>query len=755
MTEPNEPVNEEEHTNLELQEMEELKEFLTNVCESLCLDTVEKKPKDISYHMINFLHNKYRYSSSGLQYDEKKELEKLRDEVELFREMDEHTYYSDQQKQVKKEVKQTEKKSKVPPKPKPRLPPEEQIVSDDEDYNNEEEIDENLDNVEFIQNCNLNNKRSAVTENTLSEQDEQSQIKFHKKNSDIVEFMRISLMKSPLFSELPLPILKQCIDAMEEKNIPAVTDVVKQGEIGDCFYFIVEGDLECKMQFIKVTKEGNRKKVEKFEPKLVKVYGPGDYFGELSLLYQTPRRGTIKTVTDVKAYVLNRTNYKKILKNAKNESMTKKINVFKKVPILQTLTDEEYEKLEKISKEAIYYKGETILKQNEFCNAMLIIDKGKCIGTQTEEEGKIPVKIRDYKEGDIIGEGALLKPEKQQENIIVDTDIVKFICVDRFSFRSNFGSLEQMLMRNLDLYYEYFPPIVEEKPEEKNEKEENDKSNQDKSAQNNQSQQPNEAPKMNESPSTNNINKNTNNNTVNVDEIIKKIKNEADEEKKKMEMKQNEEIEKLKQQIAQLQNEKNELMKSATFNSQNNQPILVSNMVESNPNEDQTKLRSIKNSQNSQNQEANDIKEGDNENKPQQNEENAINENGDNNNNIKDDKANDVNNETEINKNQDENVLNNVVNEEDENKPQQTLVEKITYQPEEIEKEKEKENALEEAKEGDKENVKDNAQENEQRNVQESAQENAKENIEQPKVEQEGSPNENIPQNEEFGGFEQ
>jgi len=290
MTEPNEPVNEEEQINLELQEMEELKEFLTNVCESLCLDTVEKKPKDISYHMINYLHNKYRYSSSGLQYDEKKELEKLRDEVELFREMDEHTYYSDQQKIVKKDVKQTEKKSKVPPKPKARLPPEEVIVSDDEDYNNEEEIDENLDNVEYIQKCNLSNKRTAVTENSLTEQDEQSQIKIHKKNNDIVEFMRINLMKSPLFSELPLGIVKQCIDAMEEKNIPAVTDVIKQGEIGDSFFFIIEGELECKMQFIKVTKEGNRKKVEKFEPKLVKVYGPGDYFGELALLSNSKKR---------------------------------------------------------------------------------------------------------------------------------------------------------------------------------------------------------------------------------------------------------------------------------------------------------------------------------------------------------------------------------------------------------------------------------------------------------------------------------
>jgi len=670
MTEPNEPLNEEDQANLELQEMENLKACLATLCESLCLDIVAKKPKDISYHMINYLHNKFRYSSSGLQYDEKKELEKLRDEVELFREMDEHTYYSDQQKIVKKDVKQTEKKSKVPPKPKPRLPPEEVIVSDDEDYNKAEEIDENLDNVEYIQKCNLNNKRTAVTENSLTEQDEQSQIKIHKKNNDLVEFIRINLMKSPLFSELPIGILKQCIDAMEEKNIPAVTDVVKQGEIGDNFFFIAEGDLECKMQFIKVTKEGNRKKVEKFEPKLVKVYGPGDYFGELSLLYQTPRRGTVRTVTDVKAYVLNRTNFKKILKNAKNESMTRKINMFKKVPILETLNDEEFENLEKISKEAIYYKGETILKENEFCNAMLIIDKGKCIGTQTTEEGKLPQKIRDYKEGDIIGEESLLKPVKQKENIIVESDIVKFICIDRFSFRSNFGSLEPILMRNLDLYYNYFPPIVEEKPEEKNEKEENDKSNE-KSVQNNQSQQQNEAPKMNESPSANNINNNANNNTVNVDEIIKKIKNEADEEKKKMELKQNEEIEKLKQQIAQLQNEKNELMKSATFNNQNNQPVLVSNMDESNPNEEQTKLRGIKNSQNSQNQEKKDE------------------------------------------------------NENDENKPVQSLIDKITYQQEEIEKGKEDQNG----------------------------QNNPQENTEQPKTEQEGSPNENKNENAAEGGL--
>ena len=165
------------------------------------------------------------------------------------------------------------------------------------------------------------------------------------------------------------------------------------------------------------------------------------------------------------------------MRKANEDKIAKKINIFRKVPILEALTDEELEKLDDITKEAIYYNGETIIKENEFSNVMFIIDKGRCIGTQTKEEGKVPEKVKDYREGDIIGEGALLKGERRQENIIANSDFVKLICLDRFSFKNNFGSLEQILMRNMDLYNIFFPPIQEEKPEEKqNEgKEEGDK----------------------------------------------------------------------------------------------------------------------------------------------------------------------------------------------------------------------------------------------------------------------------------------
>ena len=211
---------------------------------------------------------------------------------------------------------------------------------------------------------------------------------------------------------------------MEEKNIPAVTDVVKQGDLEEAFYFVVEGQLECKMQFTKITQEGNRKKVEKFEPKLVRIYNPGDYFGELSLLYHIPRRGTIRTVTDVKLYSLSRTVYKYIIRKA-NEKKTKKIiDALKKVEILSMLEEEELQKLETLTKEVIYTNGEIIIKENEFSNTLMILDKGRCLGTKCEERGKIPVEKTKYKEGDVLFEKAILRPEKSDENIM---DQLKFL----------------------------------------------------------------------------------------------------------------------------------------------------------------------------------------------------------------------------------------------------------------------------------------------------------------------------------------
>ena len=462
--------------NPELQNTLELKKCLYSICESMCINVVQSKPKDIPNYMINYLKSNFNYSSSGLRFDEQKELEYLRAQVEMFKDMEEHSYYSEQSKIVKKEVKPVEKKGRGQPKPKARLPLEENILSDDEDYKNLDDVDPNLDNIDLIKSCLENNKRVSVTESNIPfDKDSQPNIKTHKKNPDLFDFIRINLIKSPVCSELNYDVLKCLIDAMEEKNIPAVTDVVKQGDLEEAFYFVVEGQLECKMQFTKITQEGNRKKVEKFEPKLVRIYNPGDYFGELSLLYHIPRRGTIRTVTDVKLYSLSRTVYKYIIRKANEEKTKKIIDALKKVEILSMLEEEELQKLETLTKEVIYTNGEIIIKENEFSNTLMILDKGRCLGTKCEERGKIPVEKTKYKEGDVLFEKAILRPEKSDENIMANSDIVKFICIDRNGLKNNLGQYESILMRNMDIYQKIFPPEEEKKEEEEKKKEEEEK----------------------------------------------------------------------------------------------------------------------------------------------------------------------------------------------------------------------------------------------------------------------------------------
>ena len=450
----------EEPINTEQQEPQQLKNSILKICEPMCINLIKEKPKNIASYMINWLQNKYNYSSSLLRNDEKKELQKLKDDIEIFHDMDEHFYFVEQLNKIKKDTKSTEKKGKLPPKPKPRLPPDEFIPSDDEDYENPDEIDPRLEDQNFLE-ANIRMEPRQGTFEYFTEDYHSIKYKAHEKSHDLSEFIRINLMKSPLFSELSLDILKKCIDAMEEKHYNAMSEVVKQDDFSDYFYFIAEGELECRMGFTKITREGNRKKVEKFEPRLVKIYYPGDYFGELNLLYHMPIRATVKAISETKIYILNRNIYKQILNKSFKDKNTKRIQLFKNTPILQTLTDEEFERLVQISKEAIYYKDEAIIKENEYCNNLMIIEEGNCIGTKINEEGKKALKIKDYREGCYFGEEALLKPEKRTESIIADSDVVRFICIDRYTFKNVFGSLEPILMRNMELYVKYFPPLPE------------------------------------------------------------------------------------------------------------------------------------------------------------------------------------------------------------------------------------------------------------------------------------------------------
>ena len=90
---------------------------------------------------------------------------------------------------------------------------------------------------------------------------------------------------------------------MRTRNAMAGEVVIREGDVGDAFYLVGEGEL-C------AYKKGARGPIA--------MFAPGDSFGELALMYDCPRQATIKSVTASKLFFLTRLPFKSLVSEAMN-----------------------------------------------------------------------------------------------------------------------------------------------------------------------------------------------------------------------------------------------------------------------------------------------------------------------------------------------------------------------------------------------------------------------------------------------------
>lgn len=92
-----------------------------------------------------------------------------------------------------------------------------------------------------------------------------------------------------LFAPLPVANVENLSLRLEPVAMQAGTDVIRQGEDGDRFYVIDEGEVEVFVDEV-----------------LRRVCVPGDCFGEIALLHDVPRTATVRARTDGHLYALER-----------------------------------------------------------------------------------------------------------------------------------------------------------------------------------------------------------------------------------------------------------------------------------------------------------------------------------------------------------------------------------------------------------------------------------------------------------------
>jgi MFS family permease len=104
---------------------------------------------------------------------------------------------------------------------------------------------------------------------------------------------QLALLRSiPIFAPLPGAPLEHLAARLIPLSVEPGTIIVKQGDPGDRFYIIVEGQVEVEV-------DGQRSA----------TLGPGDHFGEIALLRDVPRTATVAAATPVVLYALEREDF--------------------------------------------------------------------------------------------------------------------------------------------------------------------------------------------------------------------------------------------------------------------------------------------------------------------------------------------------------------------------------------------------------------------------------------------------------------
>jgi hypothetical protein len=93
----------------------------------------------------------------------------------------------------------------------------------------------------------------------------------------------------PMFAPLAPPTIERLAANLVPVDAPAGAWLVREGELGDRFYVVDEGEVEIEIDGRTVRREG-----------------PGSSFGEIALLRDVPRTASVRAVSDVRLLALER-----------------------------------------------------------------------------------------------------------------------------------------------------------------------------------------------------------------------------------------------------------------------------------------------------------------------------------------------------------------------------------------------------------------------------------------------------------------
>ena len=234
-------------------------------------------------------------------------------------------------------------------------------------------------------------------------------IPIHAKSDEVNETLLGIVGKSPFLCNLHIDQQRRIVSAF--KAVPDVTpagqDIITQGDFGDVLYLLEKGEVN-----VVRTRGG-----DSGEEELMHTYDTGTTFGELAILYNSPRAATCRAKTNCTLWTLDRYSFKVMALAACIQRRELYMQFLSGVPLLTTLSNMELMALADATQEVEYAADAVVCNEGERGEFFCIIKEGEAIITQQDADLGFEKVIASLKKGKYFGEIALITDKHRTASV--------------------------------------------------------------------------------------------------------------------------------------------------------------------------------------------------------------------------------------------------------------------------------------------------------------------------------------------------
>ena len=282
-------------------------------------------------------------------------------------------------------------------------------------------------------------KRGGVVAEKITDEADSSHGSLKKDKSEHAKYLlSATIMSSVLFKNFDAQQLRDIVDEMHQIHVKAGTELIKQGAVADNFYVVESGEFDV------LSDNGTSVKV-------IATRGPGSSFGELALLYNSPRAATVVAKSDAIVWAIDRKPFRRALTKGSRKKLHEYERFLTQVSEFSALSSFERSKIAESLEEVSYPANHVICKQGDAGDTFYLIKSGSVAVSKVDDQG-VKEEVGILSCGNYFGELALRHSEPRAATV---TSLESVVCLtlDHHSFIALMGPLDDVLEKHEYVYH--------------------------------------------------------------------------------------------------------------------------------------------------------------------------------------------------------------------------------------------------------------------------------------------------------------